>query len=92
MNLNPHISDHLLQQVVDAHPAIANQAEIETHVGHCVHCQTRILALAADPTWRHEFVKKPIRRMWGRRIRSREFQLECQRHSRPTQPTGWRRV
>ncbi len=57
MKQNIHIPEQDLQRVIDENAPVANQAEIETHISDCEICQNRLLALAADPSWRSQFIE-----------------------------------
>lgn len=55
MKIKNHISDQDLRQVILEQQTELPQAQIETHVSECELCQSRLLNMAADDTWREEF-------------------------------------
>ncbi len=55
MKIQNHISDDDLRQVVREQQTELPQQQIETHVSECDFCQTRLLNMAADDTWRETF-------------------------------------
>lgn len=55
MKTQNHISDNDLRQVVLEQRTEMPQQLIESHVSDCEICQTRLLNMAADDTWRETF-------------------------------------
>lgn len=55
MNIDQHISDKELLQIVLEQETEMEQEQIESHVSSCTRCQKRLLEMAADDTWRDDF-------------------------------------
>lgn len=47
-----HVPDQVLRKLVSNSNPLSDQNDVETHISECELCQTRLLAVAADPEWR----------------------------------------
>lgn len=55
MNQQDHLSDEVLAKIVFDDPFDTNELNVETHIADCKVCQTRLMSLAADESWRDEY-------------------------------------
>jgi serine/threonine-protein kinase len=55
MNQQDHLSDEVLAKIVSDDRFDAKEDNVETHIADCAICQTRLMSLAADDSWRDEY-------------------------------------
>lgn len=80
MKTQNHISDQDLRQVILEQQTELPQQQIETHVSECEFCQSRLLNMAADDTWREEFSSsiQELPSLANEQLDTGEFPLEGQ--------------